>query len=95
MSLGEIPAQISLHILHCIFAPTKTRLSGEFIYSFFLQNQMAQNLSNSSDLVDTHLSLSNEDLIKAIWVSILIVVGVTGNLLTLLAIPYAKFKRRY
>ena len=55
---------------------------------------MAQNLSNTSDLVDTHLSLSNEDLIKAIWVSILIVVGVTGNLLTLLAIPYAKFKGR-
>ena len=55
---------------------------------------MAQNLSNSSALGDIDLILSNQDLIKAVWISILIVVGVTGNLLTLLAIPYAKFKQR-
>ena len=61
---------------------------------FLLKNQMAQNLSNSSALGDIDLILSNQDLIKAVWISILIVVGVTGNLLTLLAIPYAKFKQR-
>ena len=94
MSLGEIPAQISHTTSHFCTYKDKSECR---IYSLFLQNQMAQNLSNSSDLVDrvdTHSSLSNEDLIKAIWVSILIVVGVTGNLLTLLAIPYAKFKQR-
>ena len=91
MSLGEIPAQISHTTSHFCTYKDKSECR---IYSLFLQNQMAQNLSISSDLVDTYLSLSNEDLIKAIWVSILIVVGVTGNLLTLLAIPYAKFKQR-
>ena len=41
------------------------------------------------------IKISDKDLLAAIWSIILIFVGVTGNLLTLLAIPYAKWKNKY
>ena len=41
------------------------------------------------------IKISDKDLLATIWGIILIFVGVTGNLLTLLAIPYAKWKNKY
>ena len=41
------------------------------------------------------IKISDKDLLATIWSIILIFVGVTGNLLTLLAIPYAKWKNKY
>ena len=37
-------------------------------------------------------TFSNEDLIKVVWITILIIAGTCGNLLTLLAIPFAQWK---
>ena len=41
------------------------------------------------------IKISDKDLLATIWSIIPIFVGVTGNLLTLLAIPYAKWKNKY
>ena len=50
------------------------------------------NITDSNDL--DKIKISDKDLIAAVWSIILIFVGVTGNLLTLLAIPYAKWKNK-
>ena len=53
-------------------------------------------LWNFTDLNDFEkIKISDKDLLATIWSIILIFVGVTGNLLTLLAIPYAKWKNKY
>ena len=53
-------------------------------------------LWNFTDLNDFEkIKMSDKDLLATIWSIILIFVGVTGNLLTLLAIPYAKWKNKY
>ena len=51
---------------------------------------------NFTDINDFEkIKISDKDLLATIWSIILIFVGVTGNLLTLLAIPYAKWKNKY
>ena len=53
-------------------------------------------LWNFTDLKNFEkIKISDKDLLATIWSIILIFVGVTGNLLTLLAIPYAKWKNKY
>ena len=51
------------------------------------------NFTNINDF--EKIKISDKDLLATIWSIILIFVGVTGNLLTLLAIPYAKWKNKY
>ena len=38
--------------------------------------------------------MSEKDLILTVWSVILIFIGVSGNLLTLIAIPFAKWKNQ-
>ena len=38
--------------------------------------------------------MSEKDLILTVWSVILIIIGVSGNLLTLIAIPFAKWKNQ-
>ena len=55
-----------------------------------------EKLWNFTDLNNFEkIKISDKDLLATIWSIILIFVGVTGNLLTLLAIPYAKWKNKY
>ena len=48
-------------------------------------------LENKTDS-ENGKTFSNEDLIKVVWITILIIAGTCGNLLTLLAIPFAQWK---
>ena len=51
-------------------------------------------LANDTFKEMTENVMSEKDLILTVWSVILILIGVSGNLLTLIAIPFAKWKNQ-
>ena len=51
-------------------------------------------LANDTFKEMTENVMSEKDLILTVWSVILIFIGVSGNLLTLIAIPFAKWKNQ-
>ena len=53
-----------------------------------------ETLANDTFKDLTENVMSEKDLILTVWSVILIFIGVSGNLLTLIAIPFAKWKNQ-
>ena len=53
-----------------------------------------ETLANDTFKDLTENVMSEKDLILTVWSVILILIGVSGNLLTLIAIPFAKWKNQ-
>ena len=56
--------------------------------------ELNETLGNDTFKDLNEIVMSDKDLILTIWSVILIFIGVSGNLLTLIAIPFAKWKNQ-
>ena len=56
--------------------------------------ELNETLGNDTFKDLTENVMSEKDLILTVWSVILIFIGVSGNLLTLIAIPFAKWKNQ-
>ena len=56
--------------------------------------ELNETLANDTFKDLTENVMSEKDLILTVWSVILIFIGVSGNLLTLIAIPFAKWKNQ-